>query len=86
MSVVIVAARRADRLAGCLSALRSRLAETAIPTEVVLVLNGADDEVRALAAGERGVVIADAAVTLGFADGANLGVEAAAGELRAPPP
>jgi hypothetical protein len=59
------------------------------------VLNGADDAVRALVAGGdeaaaargahadpvAGATIVDAPITLGFADGANLGVESAAGEL-----
>jgi GT2 family glycosyltransferase len=79
--VVIVAARRADRLARCLDALAAALAAASHPAEVVLVLNGADGDVRSLAAATTGVVALDAAVGLGFADGANLGVEAAAGEL-----
>ena len=81
VSVVIVAARRADRLEGCLAALGRALEESAHPAEVVLVLNGADAEVRALAARTAGAVLVDAAVGLGFADGANLGVAASAGEL-----
>ena len=81
VSVVIVAARRADRLERCLAALARALAESAHPAEVVLVLNGADAGVRALAARTTGAVQVDAAVGLGFADGANLGVAAAAGEL-----
>jgi GT2 family glycosyltransferase len=81
VSVVIVAARRADRLERCLAALARALGESAHPAEVVLVLNGADAGVRALAARTTGAVQVDAAVGLGFADGANLGVGAAAGEL-----
>jgi len=81
VSVVIVAARRADRLEGCLAALARALDESAHPAEVVIVLNGADAEVRGLAARTTGAVLVDAAVGLGFADGANLGVAASAGEL-----
>jgi len=77
-SVVVLAFRRVDVLARCLSALAAH--RSAYPFEVVVVVNGATPEVRAFVAQRvEGGVVVHAQVNLGFAGGCNRGVAASSG-------
>lgn len=80
VSVVVLAWRQAEMLESCLRSLAEH--ESAVPFEVVLVLNGASPAVRAVVNDRvSGAVVVDSGSNLGFAGGNNLGVEHARGEL-----
>lgn len=78
-SVVVLAWRLTGPLLTCLSSLVASRPTTAY--ELVLVLNGASDDVRqTVADGVCGARVVDSAVNLGFGVGANLGAHHARGE------
>jgi GT2 family glycosyltransferase len=80
VSIVIVTARQPQLLVRCLSSLARH--ETAVPFEVVVVLNAALPEVVALVReGVEGVTVVASSVPLGLAGGANRGRAVARGEL-----
>jgi GT2 family glycosyltransferase len=76
---VVVTARDGPRLLRCLSSLEGGTGE--IPFEVVVVLNGADDDVVEAARAVRGVRLVASPWNLGFAGASNLGRAHAGGEL-----
>jgi len=79
VSVVVCTTRNPDRLRQTLDALPS--GAEGVAYELVLVLNGADRDVAAVARAEEaagaGVVVVESGENLGFAGGTNLGVAAA---------
>jgi len=78
VSIVILTRHRPQRLERCLAAL-ARLPD-AVSREIVILLNDADDDVRALLdAPGTGVRVLESAVNLGFAGGCNLAARAATG-------
>ena len=78
-SVIVVTTVNAAGLARC---LRSLAAQPDDPSfETIVVLNGAEDEVREVATGASGVKVVESVVNRGFAGGANLGRAAASGEF-----
>jgi GT2 family glycosyltransferase len=81
LSILVVTASRPERLLRCLAAV-ARKAPASVPLEVVLVLNGASEEVRDTVSREvEGARVVSSDVALGFAGGLNLGSEHASGEL-----
>jgi GT2 family glycosyltransferase len=81
VSVLIPTTSQAERLHACLAALAAD--GSAVPREVILVLNAATDEVRAVAGGAAGVRVLESEVNLGVPGGYNRGRAAARGELLA---
>lgn len=79
-SVVVVTTTNAAGLGRCLAALAA-LGPEEPEFETVVVLNGAADDVRELAAGLADATVVESVVNRGFAGGANLGRAAATGEL-----
>jgi GT2 family glycosyltransferase len=80
VSVVIVAAKRAERLVGCIEGV-VREAPRDVGLEVVVVPNAAEPGLREALEGEvEGVRIVESEVPLGFAGGVNLGARHARGE------
>src|SRR6185369_9809570 len=78
VSIVILTRHRPQRLERCLAAL-ARLPD-AVSREILILLNDADDDVRALLdAPGTGVRVLESAVNLGFAGGCNLAARAATG-------
>ena len=78
VSVVVLAWRQTDRLVDCLVALQASV--DAPPFEVVLVLNGADPEVRTVVETEiSGAVVVDIEQNLGFGGGCNVGISTSRG-------
>jgi GT2 family glycosyltransferase len=81
VSIVIVTARRPDRLLRCLAAI-AREVPADLACEVVVVLNAAEPALRAqLAAEVAGARVVESEIPLGFAGGANLGALHARGAL-----
>lgn len=81
VSIVIVTARQAERLLGCLAEV-ARCAPPEIELEVIVVLNAAEPALHdALHREVRGAKIVASDVPLGFAGGINLGAGHAGGEL-----
>jgi GT2 family glycosyltransferase len=81
VSIVIVTARRPERLLRCLRAVR-REAPPGLHYEVVIVLNAAERGMRErLAEAVDGVRIVESEIPLGLPGGANLGVAHARGRL-----
>jgi GT2 family glycosyltransferase len=81
VSVVVVTAKQPGRLVECLRAV-AREAPPDVPLEVVVVLNGAEPQLRDVLEGELdGVRVVASDVQLGFAGGLNLGVRHTRGEL-----
>lgn len=79
VSVVVLAWKQTDRLIGCLSALAA--SADAPEFEIVLVLNGASDEVRRVVAENvSGAQIVDVEANIGFGGGCNVGVDRARGQ------
>jgi GT2 family glycosyltransferase len=79
VSVVILAYRHARLVHRGLAALARH--RTAVDYETVVVLNGADDQVRDVVEhGVRGAVVVRSSVNLGFGGGCNRGVRASRGE------
>jgi ADP-ribose pyrophosphatase YjhB (NUDIX family) len=78
-SVVVVSTTNAGGLERCLRSLDALEPEPSF--ETVLVLNGADDDVRDLADGLEDVTVVESVVNRGFAGGSNLGRAAATGEF-----
>src|SRR5439155_5667321 len=78
-SVIILAWRNAALLRKCLRALAERL-EGHTPSETIVVLNGAGDDVKAVLDDVDGAVVVPSAVNLGFSGGNNLGASVAKGE------
>ena len=79
VSVVVLGFRHARLLHRGLAALARH--RTAVDFETVVVLNGADDQVREVVEnGVRGAVVVRSSVNLGFGGGCNRGVRAARGE------
>src|SRR5687768_8930716 len=83
VSALILSTNQADRLRACLAALAAD--GTAVPREVLLLLNGATDEVRAVAsaASRNGIRVLESPLNLGTAGGYNRARAAARGELLA---
>jgi O-antigen biosynthesis protein len=82
VSIVILTRHGPQRLERCLAALM-RLPD-AVPYEILILLNGADEDVRAaLRAAASPVRVFESDVNLGFAGGCNLAAAAAAGEYLA---
>jgi GT2 family glycosyltransferase len=79
-SVVVVTTTNAAGLERCLAALAA-LGPDEPEFETVVVLNGAADDVRELAAGLTGATVVESVVNRGFAGGSNLGRAAATGEF-----
>jgi GT2 family glycosyltransferase len=80
-SIVVVSAVNALGLERCLRSI-SPQATLDVSFETIVVLNGADDDVRALVdEGRPGVKIVESLVNRGFAGGCNLGRRAANGEF-----
>lgn len=80
VSVVVLAWKQTDLLLACLYALANHQSQHAF--EVVLVLNGASDDVRRVVGDRvRGVKVVDSSVNLGFAGGCNRGVSHSVGEF-----
>jgi hypothetical protein len=78
VSIVILTRHGPQRLERCLAAL-ARLPD-AVSREILILLNDADDDVRALLdAPGTGVRVLESAVNLGFAGGCNLAARAATG-------
>jgi GT2 family glycosyltransferase len=81
VSIIIVTTTNAAGLERCLQSLPAQ-ASDALPFETIVVLNAADDDVRALATRRlRGAKVVESLVNRGFAGGSNLGRTVAAGEL-----
>jgi GT2 family glycosyltransferase len=79
LSVVVLAWRQTDHLVECLAAVLA--SEDAPPYEVVLVLNGATEEVREVVREQiAGALTVDVTVNVGFGGGCNLGASHARGE------
>jgi GT2 family glycosyltransferase len=79
-SVIVLAFRRSDSLARCLASLADH--RSAVPFEVVVVVNGATPQVRAFVdTSVEGGVIVPTRVNLGFSGGCNRGVAASRGGL-----
>ncbi len=76
-SIIVLAFRQAERLRACLESLAGL--RTAIPHEVIVVLNGATPEVAAVLDDVDGAVVERSRVNLGFAGGCNRGVARARG-------
>jgi O-antigen biosynthesis protein len=79
-SVVIVTTVNAAGLARTLRSLAA-LPPDDPSFETIVVLNGAEDDVREVAAGASGVTVVESVVNRGFAGGSNLGRAAASGEF-----
>ena len=79
-SIVVVSTVNAAGLERCLAALAA-LGPDEPSFETIVVLNGAADAVRAVAAGAPGVTVVESVVNRGFAGGSNLGRAAASGEF-----
>ena len=81
VSIVVVTARRPERLLRCLAAV-ARSVPAGLAYEVVLVLNAPEDGFAARIEGAVGdAVVLHSAVPLGLPGGANLGASAARGRL-----
>jgi GT2 family glycosyltransferase len=81
VSIVIVTTVNAAGLERCLGSLPAQ-ASAGVPFETIVVLNGAEDDVRELATRRlRGAKVVESLVNRGFAGGSNLGRTAATGEL-----
>jgi GT2 family glycosyltransferase len=81
VSLIVLAARRADLLAACLAALPAATAGGP-PCETVIVVNGATPEVQSLVREDvAGARVVGSPVNLGVAGGANLGRGVARGDL-----
>jgi GT2 family glycosyltransferase len=81
VSILIVTTVNAAGLERCLMSLPAQ-ASDAPPFETIVVLNGAEDDVRALATRRlRGAKVVESLANRGFAGGSNLGRTVAAGEL-----
>ena len=78
-SVVVVTTVNATGLERCLAALAALRDQPAF--ETIVVLNGADEPVRAAAARAAGVKLVESLVNRGLAGGANLGRSLATGEF-----
>ena len=72
VTIVIPALRRPELLDRCIISLRRH----APGADAVVVLNGATDDVRAVAVGHDGIRVVEAPTNLGFAGGCNLGAAA----------
>ena len=80
VSVLILAWRQRDHLLSCLRALHERVSGI-VPYEVVVLLNGASDEVEdAVKSTVEGAIFIESAVNLGFSGGCNLAATMARGE------
>lgn len=80
-SIVVVSSVNARGLERCLRSIAAH-ASPEVPFETIVVLNGAEDDVRALAYEDMtGVKIVESLVNRGFAGGSNLGRRAAGGEF-----
>ena len=80
-SIVIATTRRVDHLRACLASLE-RHACDGVPSETIVVLNGADPDVVALACNElRGATVLDVPVNIGFPAAVNFARSAATGDL-----
>ena len=80
-SIVIVTTVNAAGLERCLMSLPAQAAD-APPFETIVVLNGAEDDVRELATRRlRGAKVVESLANRGFAGGSNLGRTVATGEL-----
>ena len=79
-SVIVVTTVNAAGLARCLRSLAA-LPPDDPPFETIVVLNGAEEDVREVAAGASGVRVVESVVNRGFAGGSNLGRAAASGEF-----
>jgi GT2 family glycosyltransferase len=81
VSIVVVTTVNAAGLERCLRSLPGQ-ASDGLPFETVVVLNGAQDDVRELATRRlRGAKVVESLANRGFAGGSNLGCAAATGEL-----
>ena len=74
VSVIIPTVSQARHLAACLVALRRAPAPPPITLDIVVVLNGATADVRAVAMNAPDVRVVESAVNRGFAGGCHLGV------------
>jgi GT2 family glycosyltransferase len=77
-SIVVATTRDGTRLERCLDALER--STRGLPHQLVLVLSGADDDVREVAAARTTATIVSSDVNLGFAGASNLGRRAASSD------
>ena len=76
--MIIPTVSQASHLAACLAALRQAHADSLTPPEVIVVLNGAEPAVRAVAYAAGSVRVVESAINRGFAGGCHLGVRSSA--------
>ena len=85
VSIVVLTRHRPERLERCLAAL-ARLPDS-VSHEILVLLNGADDDVRAMfdarATRVHRVRVLESPVNLGFAAGSNMGAAASTGRYLA---